>query len=453
MKSRWLRDIFIVLIVLCFAGVGIYYGVPALQPCARLAQILPLGLLPPNPNVADLTFEPLPNARAITGEYACAGYRIEVPDSWNGDLVVYAHGFRAGAVTDLFVTDLPVRDEAIHQGFAWAASTYRANGYNPLDGIEDTRLMIEQFKQRVGVPKRIFIYGSSMGGHAVVGSLEKYPDLYAGGVAECGAVGGAGQFDDLIAANTLADYFAGTDLFAPENKGLQAQLALVKTKLYPALGAPPDFHFDENAIFGNNDPAPQVTLTPKGKAFRNALIYVGGGHRPFAEEGFGGAYALTVLAPRAIYGLLPGLLAVGTTTDMQYQIDAGFGVDATALNAGVPRIPADPVMRAKYAFTGHIKVPLLTIHDTGDLFVPISNERVLRRLMNAAGNGNHLVQRAVRRFLHCDFSIQERNRAFNDLIAWVNTGIKPEGEDLLGPLDDVGKKWTEPLRPDDPGHP
>ena len=170
MKSRWLRGIFTVLIILCLVGVGIYYGVPALQPCARLAQILPPALLPPNPSVADLTFEPLPNARAITGEYACSGYRIEVPDTWNGDLVVYAHGFRAGAVTDVFVTDLPVRDEVIHQGFAWAASTYRANGYNPLEGIEDTQLMIEQFKQR---DRQIVLYPEAFKTGEVIAPFEK----------------------------------------------------------------------------------------------------------------------------------------------------------------------------------------------------------------------------------------------------------------------------------------
>ena len=41
-----------------------------------------------------LPFEALPGATALWGVHTNAGYRVEVPDAWNGDLVVWAHGFR-----------------------------------------------------------------------------------------------------------------------------------------------------------------------------------------------------------------------------------------------------------------------------------------------------------------------------------------------------------------------
>jgi len=41
-----------------------------------------------------LPFDPLPGASAFWGVHKGAGYRIEVPAAWNGDLVVWAHGFR-----------------------------------------------------------------------------------------------------------------------------------------------------------------------------------------------------------------------------------------------------------------------------------------------------------------------------------------------------------------------
>lgn len=451
--SRWLVLVPVLLaLALLLAGIGVYYFVPVIQPCALLARVVPPQWLPPNPNIRDLSFQPLPGARALTGEYACSGYRIEVPNNWNGDLVLYAHGFR-GAAPELTVTDLPVRDEAIRQGFAWAASTYRANGYNPLDGIQDTRLLVDQFEQKVGKPKQIFLYGSSMGGHVVIGSLEQFPDLYAGAVTECGAVGGAAQIDYLVAANALADELAGTNMFAPENRGLSAQLALLNDKVYPALGPAPNFQYDVDDLYGSNVPAPQINLTPKGLAFRDSTIYLGGGPRPFAQEGFAGAYELILYASRAMYALVPGLLSVGTNVNTRYQIDPGLGESAEQLNADVKRIAADPTERAKYTFTGKIKAPLLTIHDTGDAFVPISNEQALRQNMERAGYGGNLVQRAIRRFLHCDFSTQERNRAFNDLIGWVKQGTKPAGEDLMGSLLDAGKQFTDPLRTDDPGQP
>src|SRR3954447_2750773 len=39
-------------------------------------------------------FVALPQARVRTGIHSGAAYRIEVPDRWNGRLVVYAHGYR-----------------------------------------------------------------------------------------------------------------------------------------------------------------------------------------------------------------------------------------------------------------------------------------------------------------------------------------------------------------------
>jgi hypothetical protein len=55
--------------------------------------------------------------------------------------------------------------------------------------------------------------------------------------------------------------------------------------------------------------------------------------------------------------------------------------------------------------------------------------------------------------MHCDFTPAERTRAWNDLVLWVTKGVRPEGEDFLGSMLDIGRKWTEPLRADDPGHP
>ena len=43
---------------------------------------------------AKLPFDALTGATAYWGVHAGAGYRIEVPDNWNGELVLYAHGFR-----------------------------------------------------------------------------------------------------------------------------------------------------------------------------------------------------------------------------------------------------------------------------------------------------------------------------------------------------------------------
>ena len=104
-------------------------------------------------------------------------------------------------------------------------------------------------------------------------------------------------------------------------------------------------------------------------------------------------------------------------------------------------------------FTGKIQRPLLTIHGTGDLFVPISLEQSYRRIVDAAGTGDLLVQRAIRRAGHCTFSQEERIAAFEDLVKWVDQKQKPAGEDLQGDLRNAGLTFTNPKLPDDPGAP
>ena len=45
----------------------------------------------------------------------------------------------------------------------------------------------------------------------------------------------------------------------------------------------------------------------------------------------------------------------------------------------------------------------------------------------------------------------ERTRAFDDLVAWMEEGVVPEGDDVLAPdLSTIGLRWTTPLLPDDP---
>ena len=141
-----------------------------------------------------------------------------------------------------------------------------------------------------------------------------------------------------------------------------------------------------------------------------------------------------------------------------YGVASGFGVSNEQLNGGVYRQTPDPAARntgtnpAFADLTGHISVPLLTLHTTGDGFVPFSLEQDYRRTVDAAGAGDLLVQRAIRRPDHCQFSDAERRQAWDDLVGWVEQGAKPAGDDVLSPdLSQIGLQWTDPLMPGDPG--
>ena len=61
-------------------------------------------------------------------------------------------------------------------------------------------------------------------------------------------------------------------------------------------------------------------------------------------------------------------------------------------------------------FDGKIDRPLLTMHGTGDLFVPIHLERTLNRAVDEAGKQDLLVQRIYRIAGHCRFNADEEAR-------------------------------------------
>ncbi|MEO8678523.1 MAG: hypothetical protein ABI665_05725 [Vicinamibacterales bacterium] len=53
----------------------------------------------------------------LWGVHGGAGYRIEVPANWNGELVLYAHGYRGGLL-ELTVSNHPIRRYLIEHGYA-----------------------------------------------------------------------------------------------------------------------------------------------------------------------------------------------------------------------------------------------------------------------------------------------------------------------------------------------
>ena len=128
----------------------------------------------------DATFEALPGAKAFFGKYDGGLYRIEIPDTWNGELALYAHGFvsNAGANGSLLrVGNSPIREHLIKNGFAWAASSYRCNGYVPGQGLLDTMALTDLFTKFNGgrAPQRVLLTGTSMGGHVTVLGMHEFP--------------------------------------------------------------------------------------------------------------------------------------------------------------------------------------------------------------------------------------------------------------------------------------
>ena len=151
---------------------------------------------------ADPGFEPLPGARAFAGRYPGGLYQLEIPDAWNGELVLYAHGAvrnEGPRGSTLRVQTPPLRQHWIRDGFAWAASSYRCNGSIYGIAMLDTRGLVDVFRERNPgrAPLRTYLAGQSLGGRAVILGLREFPAEFAGALAMCPA---GQETNDLRAA-------------------------------------------------------------------------------------------------------------------------------------------------------------------------------------------------------------------------------------------------------------
>ena len=130
-----------------------------------------------------------------------------------------------------------------------------------------------------------------------------------------------------------------------------------------------------------------------------------------------------------------------TNVDTVYQIDndPALSAEEMALNANILRIDLDPQARHEQglagvpAIAGDFRIPVLSMHTLGDLFVPFSMEQIYARRAAANGDAGLLVTRAIRDVNHCGFNTVEMERGFADLVNWVDHGVKPAGDDILTP--------------------
>ncbi len=139
-----------------------------------------------------LVFESLPgtNTETLWGDIDGAAWRAEIPEDWNGHLVMWAHGYR-GEGPELYVDDPPIREYLVDQGFAWAASSYERNGYAVRQGVENTKELAEYTIDELlpSEPDRVYISGASMGGHITGVAIEEHHLLYDGAMPICGVMG------------------------------------------------------------------------------------------------------------------------------------------------------------------------------------------------------------------------------------------------------------------------
>ncbi|HEX2770943.1 MAG TPA: phthalyl amidase [Micromonosporaceae bacterium] len=355
------------------------------------------------------------------GVHSGAGYRIEVPRNWNGRLVMWAHGYR-GETPELTVDNHPLRAFLIANGYAWAASSYSKNAYDVAVGVQDTHALTQRFTGIVGKPSRVYLTGASMGGHVTAAAIEQYPNAYDAAMPICGVLGDHELFDVFLDYNLVAAALADVDTTFPPDP------VRWTTVTVPAITS------TLASAWPNG-------LTTDGENLKALTELRSGGERPLFDAAwvFWATFLFQFGTGDGTLPRSPGVVVDNTETVYQFDTDPALSPAEQELNEAVVRVASDPsgiVPRGLAnvpVVNGTPRVPVLTLHDLGDLFVPFSMEQVYAQRVAAAGRSDLLVQRAIRGVGHCDFTPTELVTGFTDLVRWVEQGVRPAGDDVLTP--------------------
>jgi hypothetical protein len=377
-------------------------------------------------------------AVTVTGRLAGAPYQIELPARWNRTLIVWSHGYEPGRYPRVDDIEPVTRRWLLANGYAIAGSGFSSTGWAVADAYRDQTALLGLFTHRYGKPSLTIAVGESLGGLISAGLVERFPSRFSGALAMCGLLGGGtGLWNQGLDAGFVlktllapASKLALVHLNNPGSNGALAQQIVTRALRTPAgrarlalaaamLDLPPWFdprrpepspvHLDQRAA----SLASWLRLgLAVGASYGKTDLEQRAGGNPSWNTGVNYANELARSADHADVAALYRSAGLDLTADL-----------ATLNHA--PRIHADPsaaaYLHATSDLTGHLRVPVLTLHTIGDGHVPIENEQAYAQLTNQARTAPLLRQLYIRRAGHCTFTPGERIIALKTLEHRINT--------------------------------
>lgn len=369
-----------------------------------------------------------------TGTLGGAPYEIKMPASWNGTLLVYAHGYsdkadHPGEIDDRTAHASPnaaLDPVLLGQGYALAGSAYADNGWAVKEGIHDTRLLTTYFNGRFGKPSETLLWGFSMGSVVTFAEAEQANGIFDGYLAACAVAAGTPRAWDGGLAHLLAYKVA---FGMPELWGTPGN---VRDDLDYDTEVLPKLIFADTtdpAYLGKLEFIRLVTqVTGPGTIPPPAIWFTGAG---FFTNMYFITEAKAELERRAGGPPNQNLTHTYALTATEKAYLASLGVNADALLAAMnaERYAAETSAR-NYAehwadYSGKIKGPMLTLHTQVDTLVPPSHESAYRATIADAGRSADLYQAFTNGQGHCNFTGPQLLTAVSALDHWVKDGTKP----------------------------
>jgi pimeloyl-ACP methyl ester carboxylesterase len=349
------------------------------------------------------------------------------PEFWNGDLVIFAHGYVAvdeplhipwsqmtfsdgqgGVIT------MPLLVNSM--GYGFATTSYSENGLAVQQGIADVLDLISVFTTLVQPPRHIYLVGASEGGLVTTLAIERHPGAFTGGLATCGPIGSfTGQINYWGDFRVVFDYFMDSPDFdvLPGNAVTIPQSLMNKwdsvyvTRIAGVLAANPLNTQQLLSVTGASvDPLDPTTIgtTTLGILWYNVFATNDGteklGGRPF--DNFDRVYS-------------------GSLND-------------ALLNSSVKRYKAQPAALEEianyYETSGVLTRPLVTMHTTGDPIVPFWHQTMYTAKVFGNNPQSPYVPLTINRYGHCAFTLPEIVNGFSTLV-FMSTGVLPQTPPMM----------------------
>jgi hypothetical protein len=367
---------------------------------------------------ADLFFRPSCKNGVLSSG---ARYRICVPLFWNGQLVVYAPGYRDPNLRPLAIRDDEIGGFSVQEimnnlGFAFATTSYHKNGLALPEALDDVVELVERTDQitRFRALEKAYLTGPSFGGLVTVMGIEKHSDIFSAALGACGPYG---NFQWQI--NYLGDFRVVFDqLFAMDiddwpiwKEPGRVEKDLIKR--WEGWGRFDGFESRIRTAIIND-------MSSGGNKVKQLLDITSAPVDPGDIESTIVETVIDVLWYQ-IHGTNDAMEIMG---GQPYDnINRDFG---ELLNPAVERFTADDIalafIKEHYQTSGSLQRPLVTMHTIYDPEVPIEH---LGFYSMKVQNTNFYRPVPVNRYGHCNFTLEEVLAAFAFMI------LKSTAQDLL----------------------
>jgi hypothetical protein len=357
-----------------------------------------------------------PGTREIRGTVGGGSeYAMFVPESWNGDLVLYTHGYIPAAapvgiasVEALGEHLVELRDLLLARGFAVAYSSYSDNGFNVKEGALATNQLRQLFTGKVGAPSHTFLIGQSLGALDAILLVESDPESYSGVLTVAGVLGGSRAAIDYYGhVRVLFDMFypgtlPGSLLDLPSNLDIYNDIIVPAAT---AMALHPEGAFAISQL--TQTPVPFRDGNELGTSIVAALVFHAialqdllartHGHSFFGNDGT--VYTSATLPPEVV----------------------------AFINGSVARYSISPDAAAYldhyYDTSGRLTVPAITLHMRWDPIAPLFHEQLYAEKVSQNGNPGLLEQRTIDSYGHpgappvgAEILAPEIVAAFDDLV-------------------------------------